>query len=85
MNIVEKFQDDEAYYADKSYMSNSSFKLLRKSPTKFYLWRQGKWSYPNTSFFDVGSALHALFLEVRKYLCVGKELEEGMITRNSKQ
>jgi len=63
MSDVEKFKDDEAYYADKSYMSNSSFKLLRQSPTKFHLWRMGKWSYPSTSFFDVGSALHALFLE----------------------
>lgn len=63
MSDVEKFKDDEAYYADKSYMSNSSFKLLRQSPTKFHLWKQGKWSYPTTSFFDVGSALHALFLE----------------------
>ena len=63
MSDLEKFKDDEAYYADKSYMSNSSFKLLRQSPTKFYLWRTGKWNYPTTSFFDVGTALHALFLE----------------------
>lgn len=63
MSDVEKFKDDEAYYADKSYMSNSSFKLLRQSPTKFHLWRMGKWEYPTTSFFDVGTALHALFLE----------------------
>lgn len=63
MSDVEKFENDEAYFADKSYMSNSSFKLLRQSPTKFYLWRTGKWNYPTTSFFDVGTALHALFLE----------------------
>ena len=63
MNDIERFQNDEEYYADKSYMSNSAFKLLRQSPTKFHLWKQGKWSYPSTSFFDVGSALHALFLE----------------------
>lgn len=66
MKDVDKFKDDEAYYADKSYMSNSSFKLLRQSPTKFHLWKQGKWSYPTTSFFDVGSALHALFLEKKE-------------------
>jgi len=63
MTDLEKFDNDEAYYADKSYMSNSAFKLIRQSVTKFHLWKQGKWSYPNTSFFDVGSALHALFLE----------------------
>ncbi len=66
MTDVEKFKDDEAYYSDKSYMSNSAFKLLRQSPTKFHLWKQGLWSYPSTSFFDVGTALHALFLEEKE-------------------
>lgn len=63
MSDKEKFKDDEAYYSDKSYMSNSAFKLLRQSPTKFHLWREGKWEYPTTSFFDIGTSLHALFLE----------------------
>jgi hypothetical protein len=63
MDALEKFKDDEAYYADKDYMSNSMLKLLRQSPTKFHLMRQGKWSYPSASFFDVGTALHSLFLE----------------------
>ena len=38
-------------------------KLLRQSPTKFHLLRKGKWSYPSASYFDIGTALHALFLE----------------------
>lgn len=63
MDAVEKFKDDEAYYADKEYLSNSMLKLLRQSPTKFHLMRQGKWSYPSASYFDVGTALHSLFLE----------------------
>lgn len=63
MDDVTRFNDDEAYYADRSYLSNSSLKLLVKSPTKFHLWREGKWSWPSASYFDVGSALHALFLE----------------------
>lgn len=63
MDDVTKFNDDEAYYADRTYLSNSSLSLLRKSPTKFHLWRQGKWSYPSASYFDVGSALHSIFLE----------------------
>ena len=63
MDILEKFNDDEAYYADRSYLSNSSLKLMRKSPTKFHLWRQGKWSWPGASYFDVGQALHSMFLE----------------------
>ena len=36
MTDLERFQDDEAYYADKKYMTNSALKLLRTSPTKFY-------------------------------------------------
>jgi hypothetical protein len=63
MDDVTRFNDDEAYYADRSYLSNSSLKLMTKSPTKFHLWRQGKWSWPSASYFDVGSALHSLFLE----------------------
>lgn len=63
MSILEKFNDDEAYYADKEYLSNSMLKLLRESPTKFHLMRQGKWSYPSASYFDIGTALHSLFLE----------------------
>lgn len=63
MDILSKFENDEAYYADKDYMSNSMLKLLRESPTKFYLMKQGKWSYPTASYFDIGTALHALFLE----------------------
>lgn len=63
MTDLERFKDDEAYYADKEYLSNSMLKLLRQSPTKFHLMRQGKWSYPSASYFDVGTALHSLFLE----------------------
>ena len=63
MDDVTRFNDDEAYYADRTYLSNSSLNLLRKSPTKFHLWRQGKWSWPSASYFDVGSALHSMFLE----------------------
>ncbi len=63
MDDVTRFNDDEAYYADRTYLSNSSLNLLRKSPTKFHLWRKGKWSWPSASYFDVGSALHSMFLE----------------------
>lgn len=63
MTIVEKFNDDEVYYADREYLSNSSLKLLKESPTKFDLWRKKKWSQPDSSAFNVGRALHAHFLE----------------------
>ena len=62
MDILERFNDDEVYYADREYLSNSSLKLMKESPTKFNLWHKGKWSQPNTSAFDVGRALHARFL-----------------------
>lgn len=65
MQSPDIFKDDEAYYADRSYLSNSSLKLLRESPTKFKLWSDGKWTYPSASHFDIGTALHALFLEGR--------------------
>jgi hypothetical protein len=60
---IEKFKNDDAYYSDNTYLSNSMLKLLRESPTKFHLMREGKWSYPTASYFDIGTALHALFLE----------------------
>lgn len=63
MNILEQFNDDAVYYADREYLSNSSLKLMKESPTKFDLWRKGKWSQPNSTAFDVGRALHARFLE----------------------
>lgn len=63
MDVIERFNDDEVYYADREYLSNSSLKLMKESPTKFDLWRKNKWSQASTSAFDVGRALHARFLE----------------------
>jgi hypothetical protein len=73
----EKFKNDEEYYADRSYLSNSSLKLLRESPTKFKLWRDNKWSYPNTNFFSIGSAIHALFLEGKETAVVYDGIRRG--------
>lgn len=63
MDVLDRFNDDEVYYADREYLSNSSLKLLKESPTKFDLWKNNKWKQPSTSAFDVGRALHARFLE----------------------
>lgn len=60
---TEKFHNDDAYYSDKEYLSNSMLKLMRESPTKFKLYMEGKWRYPDAAHFAVGSAIHALFLE----------------------
>tara|TARA_R110002153_G_scaffold56625_2_gene156344 strand:+ start:704 stop:1462 length:759 start_codon:yes stop_codon:yes gene_type:complete len=62
-DVLTRFNDDEIYYADREYLSNSSLKLMKESPAKFNLWRSGKWSQPNNTAFDVGRALHARFLE----------------------
>jgi hypothetical protein len=59
----ELFQDDTAYYSDRSYLSNSALKLLRESPVKFNLWMNGRWERPDTTAFDLGKAVHASVLE----------------------
>lgn len=61
--VEDIFKSDEAYYADREYLSNSALKLLRESPTKFHLWRSGKWKQPDTSAFDMGKAVHSIVLE----------------------
>ena len=62
-DILTRFDDDEIYYADREFLSNSSLKLLAESPTKFDLWRKSKWKQAGNAAFDVGHALHARFLE----------------------
>lgn len=57
------FKSDEAYYSDRSYLSNSSLKMLRESPTKFDLWRRGLWQQPESPVFELGKAVHSLVLE----------------------
>lgn len=59
----ELFKDDASYYADRTYLSNSSLKLLRESPLKYKKWVEKKWDYPSSPYFAFGSALHSLFLE----------------------
>ena len=59
----ELFQDDTAYYSDRSYLSNSALKLLRESPVKFNLWMSGRWDRPDTTAFDLGRAVHSYVLE----------------------
>ena len=62
-DVLTRFDNDEIYYADREYLSNSSLKLLAESPTKFDLWRKSKWKQAGNAAFDVGHALHARFLE----------------------
>lgn len=59
------FASDEEYYADREYLTNSSLKLLRKSPALFNMWLKGKDANPSSTALDVGKAFHALVLEDR--------------------
>ena len=59
------FESDEVYYADREYLTNSSLKLLRKSPALFNMWLKGKDANPSSTALEVGKAFHALVLEDR--------------------
>ena len=59
----ELFKDDSAYYSDRQYLSNSALKLLRESPHKFALWRTRQWEQPSNVAFELGKAVHSMFLE----------------------
>lgn len=66
------FESDEEYYADREYLTNSSLKLLNKSPIQFYMWLTGKGVNPSSNALEVGKAFHALVLE-EKEIFVGYE------------
>lgn len=61
--IASEFADDTFYFADKESLSNSMLGILDESPTKFKLFKEGKWSYPSADYFDIGTGVHQLFLE----------------------
>ena len=50
-----EWASDDAYFANKSALSNSMLGILDESPTKFKLFLDGKWEYPSASYFDIGS------------------------------
>ena len=61
--VASEFADDTFYFADKKSLSNSMLGILDDSPEKFNLFMQGKWSYPSADYFDIGTAVHQMFLE----------------------
>ena len=61
--IAEELENEKFYFADKTALSNSMLGILDESPTKFDLFIKGEWSYPSQPYFDIGSAVHELFLE----------------------
>jgi len=61
--IADELGDDKFYFADKTALSNSMLSYLDESPTKFDLFMKGKWSSPSQTYFDIGSAVHSMYLE----------------------
>lgn len=61
--IADELGDDKFYFADKTALSNSMLSYLDESPTKFDLYMKGKWSSPSQTYFDIGSAVHSMYLE----------------------
>lgn len=57
------FESDEEYYADREYLTNSSLKLLHKSPSLFYMWLKKKGFDSSSNALEMGKAFHALALE----------------------
>ena len=66
MDILEKMKDDDYYYSDKEYVSNSMLNLLNKSPqtlAKFI--EHGGEATPAMNF---GKAFHMSILEPEKFI-----------------
>jgi hypothetical protein len=57
------FPDDETYYADTKYLTNSLLGVLDESPTKFKLKIEGRLPPEKNDAFDIGHRVHEVFLE----------------------
>jgi hypothetical protein len=66
------FQSDDEYYADREYLTNSSLKMLHKSPSLFYMWLKRKGDNYTSNALEVGKAFHAISLE-DKEIFIGYE------------
>ena len=66
MDILEKMKDDDYYYSDKEYVSNSMLNLLNKSPqTLAQFIEHGGEVTPAMNF---GKAFHSSILEPEKFI-----------------
>lgn len=91
------FQNDEEYYSDREYLSNSSMGILMESLDKFYLWKNRLWEQKDIPAYYFGRAVHSYFLEGidlaveypdRRYGAAYNEfakLNEGKIILTSKE
>jgi len=66
------FESDDEYYADREFLTNSSLKMLHKSPTLFYMWLNKKGENYSSNALEVGKAFHAISLE-DKEIFIGYE------------
>mgnify|MGYP003659328057 FL=1 len=66
MDILEKMKDDDYYYSDKEYVSNSMLNLLNKSPQTLAKFIQ--YGGKTTPAMNFGKAFHSSILEPEKFI-----------------
>lgn len=64
--VHEPFYDDQKYYADTSYVSNSMIGRMMDNPHIFNSWLKGDYQYPKNPNFVVGRYVHVAVLEPEK-------------------
>lgn len=60
------FNDDNIYYSDREYVSNSMLGKVRENPHLFAKWREGRYEYDSNRNFSVGRYFHTYLLEPDK-------------------
>ena len=63
--FIEKFAQDEAYYTDYDFITNSQMGHLKKSPLAYQKYR--KYGMPDTNALIFGRAFHWAILEPEKF------------------
>jgi len=66
VTIHEPFIDDNTYYADTDYISNSNLGRMRENIHLFAQYLEGKYQYEKQQPFTVGRFFHTLLLEPQK-------------------
>lgn len=65
-DIITKLQDDEFYYSDKRYLTNSMLGYMSESYFWFYQYLHNGYKYPHQVHFDIGRYFHVSVLEPHK-------------------
>lgn len=64
LNLLLRFKDDNQYYSDNEYVTNSMLGMLNKSPQHLLRYMQG--ATEHTKALDIGKAFHTMVLEPAK-------------------